>query len=246
MIRLIEELSMNAWPAVDTQLYDGWVMRFSSGYTRRANSVSPIYESTILLDEKISYCEKAYGDKKLPTIFKITDDGNLKEMDKRLDERGYIKNSETSLRILDLRNYISHAPEVIVETEFSEEWLKEFFRSSNIVDKQVQLIANKILGKILGPVICVSKQVDDKLVGFGYGAIERDYIGLFDVVVDKEYRGKGFGKDIINGILAAAVQKDVKTAYLQVSAGNEPAEKLYEKVGFIEAYRYWYRTLELK
>jgi hypothetical protein len=30
-------------------------------------------------------------------------------------------------------------------------------------------------------------------------------------------------------------------AYLQVVSGNVPAENLYTKIGFSEAYRYWYR-----
>ena len=37
--RFIEELTLNAWPPLQTQLYDGWLLGFSGGYTRRANSV---------------------------------------------------------------------------------------------------------------------------------------------------------------------------------------------------------------
>ena len=96
----------------------------------------------------------------------------------------------------------------------------------------------------MGPVIFVSKEVDGKVVGCGYGAIERDYIGIFDIVVHKDFRGNGYGRDIINGILETTVQKNVRTAYLQVSAGNISAEKLYDKIGFKEMYRYWYRKLE--
>jgi len=37
--RLIEELTLNAWPPLETLLFDGWILSFSDGYTRRANSV---------------------------------------------------------------------------------------------------------------------------------------------------------------------------------------------------------------
>ncbi len=59
--RTIEELTLNAWPALQTVLYDGWLLRFADGYTRRANSVNPIYPSAVPLADKIAACERAYA-----------------------------------------------------------------------------------------------------------------------------------------------------------------------------------------
>ncbi len=245
MIRKIEELSMNAWPSLQTELYDGWVLRFADGYTRRANSVSPIYESTIPLDEKIDFCEREYELYNLPTRFKITTMSTPEGIDARLEKRGYVKENETALRVLDLGQYVPYeAQSVIVEAQFSNEWLEGFFCCSNIIDETTQLTAKRILDNILGAVICVSKRVEGKVVGCGYGAVERDYIGIFDIVVDKGFRGNGYAKDILNGILGTALKKNIKTAYLQVAVGNTPAEKLYDGIGFKEAYKYWYRKLD--
>ena len=44
-------------------------------------------------------------------------------------------------------------------------------------------------------------------------------------------------------ILSEAQQMGATGSYLQVVAGNAPAERLYDKVGYREAYRYWYRKL---
>ena len=44
-------------------------------------------------------------------------------------------------------------------------------------------------------------------------------------------------------ILSEAQQMGIAGSYLQVVAGNTPDERLYDKVGYREAYRYWYRKL---
>lgn len=40
-----EELALNALPAILTEFYDGWILRYSNGYTFRGNSINPLYKS---------------------------------------------------------------------------------------------------------------------------------------------------------------------------------------------------------
>ena len=37
----IEEILINAFPAVEREIYDGWILNFSGGYTYRANCINP-------------------------------------------------------------------------------------------------------------------------------------------------------------------------------------------------------------
>ena len=245
MITNLEELSMNAWPALQTKLYDGWALRFANGYTKRSNSINPIYKSTIPLQIKLDFCEKEYGHVNLPMVYKLTSDSHPKDLDKALDKRGYIAIDETSVRILKMDNYYQQkAGDVHIATEFSDAWINGFFKCSGINDKD-QMTAKKMLNIIMGEVVCVSKLEDDKVIGCGYGVIERDYIGIFDIIVNKSYRENGYGKNIMNSILNTAAKKAVKTAYLQVVVGNIPAENLYKNLGFKEEYKYWYRAQKL-
>jgi hypothetical protein len=69
--RRIEEASLNSWPAFQQMLFDGWVIRFAGGYTRRANSVTPIYTPSLPIQQKIAACENFYQKKQLPTIFRL-------------------------------------------------------------------------------------------------------------------------------------------------------------------------------
>ncbi len=80
-------------------------------------------------------------------------------------------------------------------------------------------------------------------MAFGYGVIDQGYVGIFDIYVNESNRGKGYGKAVMHKLFAEAIKLGASKAYLQVVVGNKVAENLYEKLGFKEVYRYWYRKL---
>ena len=84
----------------------------------------------------------------------------------------------------------------------------------------------------------------DKIVGFAsYGESYPDsdtpnHIGIFKVMIDKNYQGKGHGKMLMKFLLddiklfSAAHSDYPKCAYLGVNLDNTPAINLYKKLGF--------------
>jgi ribosomal protein S18 acetylase RimI-like enzyme len=241
-MRNIEELSMNAWPALQTTLYDGWVIRFAEGYTRRANSINPIYYSNEDVQVKIDYCEKIYKEKNLRTIFKITENSFPEDLDRVLEERGYIFEYHTSLQVLDLTNIeIADFNDVRIEESFSGEWLNAYCRLSSVNHRNKETLI-KMLKSIVTPHCYVSILHEGCVIACGLGVMERDYIGLFDIVVDEKYRNQGYGEKLIKSIIYTGKNKGVRNAYLQVLLNNTAALKLYSKLGFKEHYSYWYRV----
>ena len=84
-------------------LLDGWVLRFNEGYTRRANSIHPLYETFRPLNEKLDQAEAVYQAKGMPVIFKVTAASIPSELDLVLDDRGYSNGPRVSVQSLDLR-----------------------------------------------------------------------------------------------------------------------------------------------
>ncbi|HEX2947465.1 MAG TPA: GNAT family N-acetyltransferase [Clostridia bacterium] len=243
-IREIEEFAMNAWPSLQTRLYDGWVLRFADGYTKRANSVNPLYSSTLSLSEKIKFCESEYRSRNIPVVFKLTPASMPGDIDRVLESRGYSREDETVLRLLDIRGRrFDAAKGTEAAYELTGRWFEGFCRCSTSINEITKPTALKILQNLSGKIVYVSKVVDGEIAGCGYGAVEQGYVGIFDIAVHRSQRGKGYAFEIMNRILREAQQMGASDSYLQVVAGNIPAEKLYDKVGYKESYRYWYRKL---
>jgi N-acetylglutamate synthase len=94
--RRIEEAALNSWPALQQMLFDGWVIRFAGGYTKRANSVTPVYLSELPLLEKIAFCERLYQEQHLPMIFRLPSfSPHVQEIDSLLAQKGYASMDQT-------------------------------------------------------------------------------------------------------------------------------------------------------
>jgi ribosomal protein S18 acetylase RimI-like enzyme len=232
---------MNAWPALRTNVYDGWVLRFSDGVTRRANSIYPIFESSIEINEKIGYCEELYFSKNLPVVFKITAEVYPSKLDYLLDKKGYYKDAETSFQAMTIKDIIEIDRSLInLNENLNTEWLKRFV-SFNCYDKNKLTGYKNILKQINNKKCYLDLISNGKYIGCGLGVIEDKYVGIFDIVVDKKYRKMGFGKIIIESLLSWGHANGAVTAYLQVMLNNPRALRLYKSIGFEEVYRYWYR-----
>jgi ribosomal protein S18 acetylase RimI-like enzyme len=242
VIKRFEEISMNAWPALETMLYDGWVLRFANGHTRRANSVNPVYASTIDLSEKISYCEEVYTKKDLRTIFKMTEDVFPPDLDSVLETKGYAREAETSVQILKLDSFNPAAGgRVKINDRVDDSWLDAFFRMSG-ADVSHRNTLSRMLEKGLADRCFARIYNSGSIVACGVGVREENTVGLFDIIVEDRLRGRGLGRAVTEGILTWARNAGAETSYLQVMVDNSIALALYRKLGFKEIYRYWYRV----
>jgi ribosomal protein S18 acetylase RimI-like enzyme len=242
-VLLIEELAMNAHPALTTRLYDGWVLRFSNGYTKRANSVNPVYPSVLPFDEKIASCEHVYRAQKLPVVFKLTRalSGTL---DGELARRGYGLVAPTDVMTTALTGDARRAPDFHVTPYVTDGWAGSFFALNGLTEPGKAQTARQMLDSIQSGVLCGSIVKNGRTIAVGLCVIERGFAGLFDIVVDQAYRGRGYGFELCASLLSEVRNNGAETAYLQVVQTNAAALALYGKLGFEKAYDYWYRVKE--
>ncbi len=241
LIRQIEEAGLNAWPAQQQMLLDGWLLRFANGYTKRANSVMPVYPFVGKIAQKITFCEDKYQQMGLPPIFRLTPLAP-ENLDSVLEDRGYRKIDPTRVMILDLNaRDFPVSPEIPLRELPLEQWMGVYSEiSGSLVEKQPAHA--EILRNILNPHIMAALEISGKWVACGLGVLEREWFGLFDIVTHPDYRRQGWGSRLIIGMLKWARGRGAARSYLQVMENNLPALGLYARLGYMDAYGYWYRV----
>jgi ribosomal protein S18 acetylase RimI-like enzyme len=63
---------------------------------------------------------------------------------------------------------------------------------------------------------------------------------LNDLYVKEKVRGRGFGEKLIRAAIAFAEETDAKGVLLETGKENIAAQRLYEKIGFVQETNYFY------
>ncbi len=238
-IKTIEEVMLNALPSLNTYYYDGWRLRFSGGYTNRANSVNILEPSALPLVEKIHHCEEIYTAQKLPTVFKISP-LSLK-LDALLEQAGYEYVTKTNIMIMDLTDKKWEGLSSVVMEGIKEDWQSHYFRL-NETDPAKIPFAKEVQTQIIDTTLCAMLTCGNEVVACGLAVVEGDYVGLYDIIVNSDCRKKGYGYDICCSLLQQAKEHGATKAYIQVVESNTNAVSLYHKIGYERLYDYWYRA----
>jgi len=250
--RELEELTLNAWPPLHSLLYDGWLLSFSGGYTRRANSIHPLYPSTLALPEKIGVCEQTYAARGQETVFKLTTAADDAELDALLEQRGYAAAATTSVQVAELSRLPANVlpaavpptaedASVALQEHLSEGWLQDFNRLS-VTPEPFHPTMRRMLQNITPAHAFASIALPGRAEALGLAVAERGSVGLFDIIVDTVVRNQGLGRRLVSRLLQWGRQHGAARAYLAVMSDNAPARHLYATLGFQEQYRYCYRT----
>jgi N-acetylglutamate synthase len=257
--RLLEELTLNAWPPLETLLFDGWVLSFSDGYTRRANSIHPLYPARLPLSAKIETCEAIYAARSQQAVFKLTSSEDDAQLDRALADLAYQLAATTSVQTAPLApiaasagvvsttnpryeagGHLERDSEITLATSLEATWLADFNRLS-ATPTRFEPTMRALLEKIVPAHTFASITHDGQAVALGLAVAEHGYVGLFDIVVDSRVRNQGLGRRLVTRLLEWGQAHAATHAYLAVMLDNAPAIHLYAQLGFHEQYRYWYR-----
>jgi GNAT superfamily N-acetyltransferase len=230
----VERRAVRAVPAVESATIEGWHVPIGRGQVRRMNAVTTFGTLPWEPIEAIEAVERRYRSRHRPVCFRLThlDD----ELDDLLFARGYEKSSEVGVWTTSELPAVD--PELTPILAVTPGWLELFGRLSGHSDLRVAEIGESLSSLALTHGVF---RLADEAVGLA--VVDSGWIGLFDIAVEEKRRRQGAGRRISLGMLGWGATHGATNAYLQVLADNIAATTLYQRLGFTELYRYWYRTL---
>lgn len=239
-ILAIEARMLRAWPALETEQIGGWQMRFANGYSKRANSVTPMTDGASLDDQQLQRIEQAYrtrGIKPTVRIFPFSDAA----LDNRLSERSYSLVDPTVAMLAALDKKYGIDPRVTFLPRVTDPWAAAN-ASAYGGEKSNHDHLFAILSRIEQPAAFATLSDNGIDCAWGIAVADSGFVGLQDIVVSPQARGRKIGRALVQSLIAWGQTQKAARAYLHRLASNEPARALYAGLGFSDAYSLHYRV----
>lgn len=213
-IRNVEHAAALAWPGLEQQWLDGWLLRFAEGVTHRGNSAVPLgmEADASALPAIIEW----YASRGVPPwlslpdrLFRLFDD-----VPAHLETAVMVRDVDSSavddsVRLLD-------GPDA--------EWLRLYERDVPTAILRATVGGDVVFGIVEGAAVgraAVTEAPDGTR-----------WVGLSAVRVAEDRRRSGYARRLCAALLAWGAQQGATRAYLQVLLDNRGAATLFESMGF--------------
>lgn len=136
----------------------------------------------------------------------------------------------------------AHSISFTIEDEAAETWLSAY-QKLNQIPAQHHETMQLMLQQTPANKAFISWKLNNQIIACGLGIVSDRTIGLYDIVTDEAFRGRGIAEQMIKELLHWAIRNGAKSSYLMVLDQNQPALRLYSKLGFRKLYSAWFRVL---
>ena len=236
-IRFLEELAWRGWPALESRDQDGWRLRFAGGYTKRSNSINSLGPDARIDLEALEGAYRELGQRPVWRLSPLVPAG----LPAALAERGYPVIEESHVQVCPIDSRFRHDPAVQIFARPTPDWVSAFVVHSPVAPHHHEPMG-RMLRAIAAPAGFAYVGEPGAPLALAIGAVEGEYMGLFDVLVMPAARRQGLARRITESLYAWAADHGARFAYLQVVATNLAARPLYDAQGFKTVYTYHYRA----
>ncbi|MBY8341359.1 GNAT family N-acetyltransferase [Streptomyces spinosirectus] len=228
-------VSSRAWRPVESERLGEWELRAAAGFTRRANSVLPLGDPGLPLDEALAAVRRWYGARGLPAYVQTATgaEGTQELLCAELERRGWVREVSAELWTGALAPVADRAEGAGVELSRTadEAWLSRYQR------KGVSEVALKVLGS--GPSVWFATVPGEgSPAAIGRCVVDGRWASFAAVEVDPALRRRGLATTVMAALARRALDEGASAAWLQVEQDNTGARGLYTGMGFAAHHAY--------
>ncbi|MFB6565505.1 MULTISPECIES: GNAT family N-acetyltransferase [unclassified Streptomyces] len=232
-----EELSRvtaRAWQPLESEQLGGWTLRAAAGFTRRANSVLPLGDPGIPLDDALARVTSWYAERSLPAYVQVATGaaGTQEMLGAELERRGWASEVSAEVRIGALAPVADvdapAAGDLRLTRVPDEEWLGRYGRVSD------PDLARRML--VEGPSVWFATLPGGRAIG--RCVVDGRWAGFAAVTVDPAHRREGLATAVMAALARRALEEGASAAWLQVETDNPGARALYDRLGFATHHAY--------
>lgn len=230
----LTRISSRGWPAPVSVPLGDWELRAGGGFTGRANSVAVTGSPRLPFADAERRVQAFYADHQLPARAQVIDGS---EAEGWFTDAGWApmagRYAGAVVCVADLAASYPVDPMVALTGDLDDGWLDRYGRLAS----GERHLARAVL---TGPHTVGFARIGEPPVGIGRVVVTGEWAGLAAVEVDPDRRRAGLARRIVSTLLAWAVERGATRAYLQTTAKNTAALRLYEGFGFGRHHTYHY------
>ncbi|MGW7283392.1 GNAT family N-acetyltransferase [Streptomyces sp. NPDC054844] len=233
----LARVAARAWRPVESERLGEWELRAAAGFTRRANSVLPLGDPGLPLDEALTAVRRWYAERGLPAYVQTATgaEGTQEPLCAELERRGWVREVTAEVwtggvaPVADL----SEGTGVVLSREADEAWLARYQR------KGVSEVALRVLAG--GPSVWFATVPGADAAApaaIGRCVVDGRWVSFAAVEVDPAQRRRGLATAVMAALARRALDEGASAAWLQVETDNAGARALYAGMGFAAHHAY--------
>jgi ribosomal protein S18 acetylase RimI-like enzyme len=233
----LARVASRAWRPVESEWLGAWELRAAAGFTRRANSVLPLGDPGLPLDEALDAVRRWYGERGLPAYVQTATgaEGTPELLGAELERRGWAREvtAEVWTGALAPVADLAEGAGVVLSREADEAWLARYGR------KGVSDVALRVLAS--GPSVwfaTVPGAPAGAPAAIGRCVVDGRWASFAAVEVDPAQRRRGLATAVMAALARRALDEGASAAWLQVETDNAGARALYAGMGFAAHHAY--------
>jgi N-acetylglutamate synthase len=242
-LRALERAAVGAWPALETADINGWLWRYASGGSLRANSVSTLEFTGGDIAAAIFVAERRYRAKGAPARFTVTEISEPADLDARLGALGYARGEDHVTMLKEVaatrEGGAVTLSTVTLSIQPTPQWLSVYLSG---LGPGRAAVAPAILARLPKRRMFFACRVAGEVVASGLSVADGELASVQCMATRSDWRRHGCAQAVLRAIEAWAAGQGARHLYLQAEWGNRPAIALYEAYRFRVAGAYHVRS----